>query len=70
MPAELYRNGFIYITYERPTWGASNPFTHRSDYITNGWSKPVFFEEIWVRPTSRSTTTTNSQSVSCMRRFH
>jgi len=29
MPAELYNNGFIYIAYQRPTWGASNPVSPR-----------------------------------------
>jgi hypothetical protein len=29
MPSELYKNGFIYITDERPTWKASHPVSPR-----------------------------------------
>ncbi len=32
--------------------------------------KPDFVAEIWVRPMSGSATSTSSQSVSCMGRFH
>ncbi len=40
----------------------------RGDQITDGWLKPDSVKEIWVRPISRSASTTSSQSLSCMER--
>jgi hypothetical protein len=38
------------------------------DSVTEGWLKPDFVQEIWVRPMSSSATSTSSQSESCMGR--
>ncbi len=62
------KQGLVSFHPTSPAWVRSP----RGDSITGGWLKPDFVKEILVRPmiSSTSTTTTSSQSLSCMGRLN